>query len=1286
MLAILLTLSLFSFWTLLGVCLITALRVRLAPLRQLLLAPVVGVVLTVLPLSLLSRFGFVVGNVAHSLTVVLLIACGLVLLFARPAFPWRRYGPFAACLVGGLLLTGWPMLEFGFDWLSLCNPDMANYCLGAIRFSHNAFFDVPAAQDLVRGTDYSLYYWFLYVPQMQRSGCETLLAWVMSLTGLTPHEAFMPLILAFHLVLISATGALVYVSRRAYGPALVACAMLGASALTTFGTLYQLIAQVIGLGVLAGAATLLLRHLTPDEDDELPTVPASPSPTWRRLLPEGLLLGVLGAGVILLYPEVAPMLAAAWALYLVRGVFLMWKERRAVTGAAAGAETTAPAAGTDADTPARRVPGLRATLTVGALALVTFALLMWQRAVSAVLFLLGQVAAGSEGTELQRVYFPFYLLPSGLANVWGFLPLARVPLEPFASFAIFFAALFLLAAVLLCAWSVWRGQPVAMVAAVMLVLAVPLFARGASFGLYKLAMFIQPFLLGSFVVGWLALTRGRKLFVRALPLVLLAVPSLYVQQQYVQSSRAVGRGLGFGELPGGSHTRINDEFRRLIADASASAGNGGRPPGVIADSYNAVLAMFQAAYTRRLPAAFPSAQIGTVMVEKDWWRDYDPVKDRPTAPDAIKHRELSDQIRVVMEKGAFDLKDPREPGAANPFIYRAIGPPQPPDPASLFVAAGASQSVYNRWHRRRGGGPDGNFHALPLRSVRDHLVFVESERGKSYYMNPRNISLYQLEPDPMYPDKSMAAGGQHFLFQVVNPSPKLRMVVELTSSLAVDGENRLPPAEAIGAGRAKFDTSGRGAMRVFSEPLSPQEVNGRTYVALDMAAEAKQFRPPRRALMALYGADVNIDWRRLVGFVRDISVVSDAQYQAMAPPQVVDEFPADLQDPRLEFSGLYEDGWVSDHAWASLSQPWNSKSLTFKGYVPLIRDPNFRTEFTVLVDGKEVGRRDLGVGEFEMELPVVAGTGRRRVELRTTAFQRLPVPDQRPVTCRVTLLGFTGADTPPARVARTDDKPAHDAADHPLLSPQGVWRDGWVAGKASLRLAQPPGAGELVVRGMVPQLGDASFATDLTVRVDGQPAGQQSLRLDRFELRVPVNRPEPGVRTVELELSRTQRLPSPDGRDVAFRFDLIGFEPPAGPPTGVRQFPQDLRNPLLNAQGLYEDGWAAPTASLTLTRPQEATELVVKGMVPQLTAAPAAGSNAAFRTELTVLLDGTETARAPLTAGNFDLRIPLPPATRGNAAPCKVELRFAESQTIPAPDGRNVGARLSSIEFTPVSQ
>ena len=94
----------------------------------------------------------------------------------------------------------------------------------------------------------------------------------------------------------------------------------------------------------------------------------------------------------------------------------------------------------------------------------------------------------------------------------------------------------------------------------------------------------------------------------------------------------------------------------------------------------------------------------------------------------------------------------------------------------------------------------------------------------------------------------MAGAGRHLLFQVLNPSPRVRLALEITDSLNGDGENSLPPAVAVGDRRERFPTTGRGSARVFSPPLRPQEIGGRLFLAIDGGRPAQPLAYRRKLL------------------------------------------------------------------------------------------------------------------------------------------------------------------------------------------------------------------------------------------------------------------------------------------------------------------------------------------------------------------------------------------------------------------------------------------------------
>ena len=532
-----------------------------------------------------------------------------------------------------------------------------------------------------------------------------------------------------------------------------------------------------------------------------------------------------------------------------------------------------------------------------------------------------------------------------------------------------------------------------------------------------------------------------------------------------------------------------------------------------------------------------------------------------------------------------------------------------------------------------------------------------------------------------YGGETMAGVGRRMLMQVFRPSPGMRLMVEVTASLNSDNENLLPSqAAAVGTTRQLFGVTGRGSARVFSPPIEPQKVGDWSFVAIDLGRDARPLLRPRKGLMRLYGQRVSLDRRLLVCYGRNVSAVSQRDYASMRPPTRLESFPRDLRNQDVEYSGFYEDGWLSDHAWCALLGPWNAGEVVVKGHVPEIRDPAFQTEAALLVNGREVKRQLLALKGFEIRAPVPreasaggATAGRTRVELVFSKLQNLPDPDNRPVSCKVVSIAIEGAPAPPVTVQKFPE----DFHQQPLLSPTGLYPDGWTAQLSAMTLSQPPGHGHVRISGEIPQIADASFETTLRIKVDGQVVGEQKLRVGQFDLSLPAPRGTVSMdgRKVELEFTRPQQLPGVDARSVGARLAFLGFVPAPLPPAALANFPDDLKKLLVQPEGIYQDGWVAQSATLQLAQPPGTDTIRVSGMVPGIGAA-------GFTTELVVTVDGSEVGRRTLELDQFVVEFPVTP-TSAQAPSRRVGLQFSAVQSLPDPDGRSVGARLSGVGFFP---
>src|SRR5262249_13813369 len=148
-------------------------------------------------------------------------------------------------------------------------------------------------------------------------------------------------------------------------------------------------------------------------------------------------------------------------------------------------------------------------------------------------------------------------------------------------------------------------------------------------------------------------------------------------------------------------------------------------------------------------------------------------------------------------------------------------------------------------------------------------VLIDSDLGKQYMVagGAANVAAYQLEVDFFYPAATMASLGRDLLFEVLAPTPRSRMLIHLTTSLAANGDCSLPDAAVIGQRRVKLPLTGRGAARVIAQPVEPQPVAGNHYVALDLGDRKFRFKPAPSA-WDRFSRVVAMDRRELTAFGR----------------------------------------------------------------------------------------------------------------------------------------------------------------------------------------------------------------------------------------------------------------------------------------------------------------------------------------------------------------------------------------------------------------------------------
>ncbi len=958
--ASLLSLALFLFFSFIGLALLQLLGSRCNLLRIALMAPSAGVAALVLPLFTLFRLNYPIRKVALPVTILLAVAATGVLWRYRPIIPFRKLRPFLLILAVAFLLTGYPLLLYGFNWVSYVNDDMATYVQAGQYFTDHGLYDLPDAHGLLEGTDNKSTQWFLYAIGGARCGSDLLVAWLVSLTGLTGYQIYMPLMLVFHVALIAALGGFLFRNPQYLWAAVASCAWLALSALNTLGTAYQLMPQVCGVMLLIATSTMLLDRF----HDQ----------TLLRSIRWGVLTGVLFSALMIVYYEITPFLAVSFAAY---HLILLLRKREAITSA---------------------IPALTAALVVVVVALRTWAL-------TAIVFINWQASRSLNGQDLDMSLFPYYLVPSGLGNLWGFLSIGDTNSSLVIDLAIALGSLLLLIAIFAAAWQAWRAEPAAVIGFVMLGLAARLFAGNADYGLFKLAMYIQPFLLSSVVLGWFGLT-GRwsmttslQWKTRLLPLIAIAGLGLHAQLFYVMRSGGWA-GNGLAEVPNASDGRLLDQLGRLRATAHSSV--------LISDTYNAEMAKVQALYLNPARIEFPSADFFETRMDL---RSQNLQLIQKLQPNLTSEANALVQSRVteVDDARAFDMKTDG-PGPRRNLFYHVRSPLPSEQWDYELVWSGPGQTSLNQRHQHPSDRSLVQFSSA--RSVSNFLVLIASELGASHYPTvgfphqKGQVSLSPPEPDYFFKNRTMAAVGRYLLFLVVHPLAKVRLVADYTASLNADGENRIPAPVAIGTERVSFATAGRGSGRFFSGPVEPQTIDGEQYLMVDMGGQPIRFPNEKPGLMAWYGRPIRLDGRFLVGFLRDISIITEEEFQAIKRPAALQRFPEDLANPGLEYSGIYEDGWASEDSFAILQAPATASRLRVTGSVPRIAARNGDVILKLIVDGTEVAHSHLAEEDFTLEADAPPQGLPHRVEVRASGAERLPAPDSRPVTFLIRYFGF----------------------------------------------------------------------------------------------------------------------------------------------------------------------------------------------------------------------------------------------------------------------------------------
>ena len=943
--AFLLPLAIFLHFCILGKAFIVAVRFPGPSLRSWLISPALGFSLQILIVSIINQAGYPVEKFGRWEAIILSALAIGVLAWKRPSFNLKLLAPFMGVALLVLVYTGWPLLKLGLGWFSYCNDDMANYCLAAMRSLQHGFFDLPTVEELI-SKDYAQCYWFLHVANLMRYGSELLLTEVTAATGINAINIFMPTTIALGMSMPLATAALMRANHSKYKTMLLAAVLLSWSPLFLLGIFYQLIAQVAGLTLLCSTAALLITEKI----------------SWARrsaLIRYAIVLGILGAALCITYPEITPFCGLGFFLWVIiksiREKKFFWL----------------PIAG---------------VFFVGLIvaALLRYNVLTYLRTLQE------QVSSGSHSLE-SDLLFPYFLVPSGLSALFGFSALADQFENIEKGYFYFFLAMSsLIFFSLLVVRSLRRGRGAACIAVIMIGMGARLFYKNVGFGLFKLAMFIQPF-----IAIELALFFSN---IALLPC-LLGV-GVYCLLQFPIGVFYGVCSLGQPNARFVSIPQISESDFEIEKNATTTRFNL-RSSHIVIEKLTACLFDLHNQNSQSLEVHVPFESIMNVpaIAKEEFIKKY-----HPYGNEIFLAKDLAEKYSDM-------------------FYQRKI--------LGTDVVQQVSQHVEGKEQEIRPMVGIEPLNQLQLRTNKKtrtpffqqqyffdndiYLTFIASNRGEHFYgfKNLKNVSFYQSEKDPFWPTGSIAGIGRFFLFRVDDSSQPIYLRLAATRSILGDNKTALfKNAIVKGKQDVSIELEGDGAANCYVGPITPVNIDGVDYIAVDFGEDGQPLSKSTKGIMGFYGEKRLVDPRYLVGYARDISAISAEEYKRMDRPREIKNFPKDLVTATtLEFSGWYEDGWISQNSYVILGPAQPGDSLVVKGVVPGIGSFISKDqEITVLVNGVQLGEKHLlKPGPFALTFPLSAGNEKKtstKVELVFSSFEKLTAPDCRPAAAKIDYLGI----------------------------------------------------------------------------------------------------------------------------------------------------------------------------------------------------------------------------------------------------------------------------------------
>lgn len=555
---------------------------------------------------------------------------------------------------------------------------------------------------------------------------------------------------------------------------------------------------------------------------------------------------------------------------------------------------------------------------------------------------MGSVATEAQGSisSVATAEFGYAFTPSFLPILFGFETLREGIAEPWA-LALQVSALALAGVLTLFAVRRFDRYPL-LVSFYFAALIAFLFLswQRSAFGTFKLMLFAQPliFVLLAALLIELIVIRNLIGAIAGFGLLLLAGRggAVYVAKAITP----------YGSIPRLAESKLLEKIQRMVSSASN---------GFIIESPNYLFGKFAvlrakgqpAVFEQNFSASFAGAGLrqltsSTLLPNQDvFWRDLE------------KYYE-NNYKTAVFQCG------PPEIHAKFESLARESASSRLP-----FLVPGGQLIPLNR--KRYG---DVDVMLLDRADAKGFLVFRPSSLGGYYGVG--TASIFNLERDP-FTRASMAATGRYMLLEILSHSKEdVRLAVAYSRTYMGAQDARLPEITLHGAQSTRLGTAGAGALNMTSPPVRPCIIEGRRYILVDFGSEPSQFKKSAPRVYRLFDIPYQPDTRRLSGFLRDISVVSTNPKDSHNNlEQLNGQWNFEAFESTFEYSGMFEDGWISDHLILQPKHDLQGRRFNIALDIP-IELAQQHALLSIEVDGKPIRQQSLSAGRVSIQIDLSA--------------------------------------------------------------------------------------------------------------------------------------------------------------------------------------------------------------------------------------------------------------------------------------------------------------------------